>query len=364
MPYVPPHIERLVPYVPGKPIEELERELGIRDAIKLASNENPTGPSPLVLDAVARASKEIHRYPDAAGFALKSDLAAFHKVSAAEIALGNGSNELIDLLCRTFADAEHHAVIGTPSFVCYRLGLISANVPFTEVPLREDFAWSADDLLAAVRPNTRLLFVANPNNPTGTHMNERELRALLRGAPRECVVVLDEAYVQFADAPDYRTALDLRDLHPNLVVLRTFSKAYGMAGLRVGYSVASPVVTAYLDRVRAPFNVSLVGQYAARVALTDAAYVERYVELNRVERDRVRAGLMAGGYRVAPSQANFVFVEVSGQGSETAGGFYDRLLRQGVIVRPMPTPSGQWVRITIGTEAENNRLLTVASKGQ
>ncbi len=347
------NIERLIAYSPGKPIDELKRELGITDVIKLASNENPVGPSPKVLEEIARVAPEIHRYPDAAGFELKKALSAHHDVPAEEICLGNGSNELIDLICRTFATPDEHIVFGDPSFICYWLGATAANVPFTKVALRENVHWDVDALLAAVRPETKVLFVANPNNPTGTHMGASDLRRLLTELPERVVAVLDEAYVQFADADDYESALGMRGLRERLIVLRTFSKAYGLAALRVGYAIARPRLIDFLNRVRAPFNTGAIGQAAAKVALEDEAWMERYVEMNRVERARVSEGLEAAGLTVAPSQANFVLADFGRPGREV----YDVLLRQGVIIRPMPPPIDTWLRVTIGLPEENDRLL-------
>jgi histidinol-phosphate aminotransferase len=350
---VPSYIERLVPYVPGKPIEELERELGIKNAIKLASNENPRGASPRVAEALAKLGPSLGRYPDAATHALRHALATHHDVPMDEIVVGNGSNELIDLACRTFAEPGQHAVIGTPSFICYRLGLLAANVDYTEVTLRDNLAWDVDALLAAVRPETRLLFLANPNNPTGAHVSATDLTRLLRELPERVVAVLDEAYVEFADAPDFAEALSMRGVRERLLVLRTFSKAYGLAALRVGYGIGTPAIVDFLNRVRAPFNANAFGQVAARTALADQEYVREYVAMNRVERARVIEGLRGMGHTVAPSQTNFVLARLGGPGKE----IYEKLLRRAVIVRPMPPPITDWLRISIGLPAENDLLL-------
>ena len=352
-PLVPDYIERLIPYKPGKPVEELERELGIRGAVKMASNENPVGPSPKVIEAVQQAALGMHRYPDGAAYALRADLAAHHGVTMDEVVTGNGSNELIDLICRTFAGPADHAVFGKPSFVCYWLGCTAANVPFTEVPLRDDLAWDVDALLAAVQPETRILFLANPNNPTGAHVGRAELSRLLRELPPQVLAVVDEAYVEFPDAEDYVTALELRDLRERLLVLRTFSKAYGLSGLRVGYAIGPGALVSYLHRVRAPFNVNALAQQAARVALTDPEHVVAYVRMNGEQRAWLTEQLGALGLRVAPSQANFVLVDFGRPGPEV----YDALLRQGVIVRPMPPPIDTWQRVTVGLPEENARLL-------
>ena len=355
---VPPYIEKLVPYQPGKPIAELEREFGIKNAIKLASNENPMGPSPKAIEAARAHLMESNRYPDAAAFALRSALAKHHDVPMDEIVVTNGSNELIDLLCRTFASPDDHAVLGNPSFVCYRLGLIAANVQFTEVPLRDNVAWDLDAMLAAVRPNTKLFFLTNPNNPTGAYVPAADVKRLMEKLPEHVVLVMDEAYVEFPEASDYESALNMRGLRDRTIVMRTFSKAYGLAAMRVGYGIASREIVDFLNRVRAPFNVSSLGQVAAIAALEDREHVQKYVAMNRVERKRVVEKLTALSLNVAPSEANFILVNVKKSGKE----IYDAMLKKGVIVRPMPAPIDQWLRITIGTPDENLRLLTVAEE--
>lgn len=350
---IPAHVERLQPYVPGKPTEELERELGISGAVKLASNENPVGPSPRALRAAEAALASVNRYPDASAFRLRRALAAFHGVPMDDLTVGNGSNELIDLCCRTFAGPGDHAVIGTPSFVCYALGLTAANVPYTEVTLRGLTEWNVDDLLAAVTPSTRLLFVANPNNPTGTIVPRDELRRLITSLPDHVLLVMDEAYVEFADPARFASALEFRELRDELLVLRTFSKAYGLAALRVGYAIGRPETVGYLNRTRAPFNVGTASQEAAIAALADQEFVREYLALNARERGRVEAGLRGLGLAFAPSSTNFVFVHVRQPGSVLFG----RMLRRGVIVRPMPKPAEEWVRISVGLPSENERML-------
>lgn len=350
-PLVAPYIERLTAYVPGKPLEQLERELGIRDAIKLASNENPLGPSPKALEAAALAMREAHRYPD--NHVLRAALAAHHGVSPEQIVLGNGSNELIDLAARTFGVPRAHVVYPHPSFVVYRSSALAGNMEASEVPLRAHVEYDIDAFLAALRPNTRLFFLANPNNPTGAYVGRAGLEQLLRALPRQTVALIDEAYVEFADAGDFVSALALRELHERLIVLRTFSKAYGLAGFRVGYGIAPAPLVDYLDRVRAPFNVSSIALAAALAALADPEHVAHYVAHNARERKRVAAELAASGAEVAPSQANFLLVRFPRLGKGTG----DALLRRGVITRPMPPPIEDWLRITVGTEAENDRLL-------
>jgi histidinol-phosphate aminotransferase len=347
-----PHLRRLTPYSAGKPIEELERELGIRDVVKLASNENPIGPSPRALDAMRAALAELHRYPDTDMFALRARVAALHGVGGDELSFGNGSNHVIDLICRTFAGPEDHAVIGSPSFVCYRLFLAAADVATTEVPLDHGLFWNPDRMLAALRPNTRLLFLDNPNNPTSTHLGREGLTHLLSGLPDTVIPVIDEAYVQFVDAADYTSAIELRSLSPNLIVLRTFSKAYGLAAARVGYAVGPNSLIADLERVRTAFNVNGVALAGALAALDDRAHLDRVVELNRGERVRLSTALAELGLSVAPSQTNFVLVQLPTE----AEPIYEALLRNGVITRTLGGLPRQ-LRISIGLPAENAKLL-------
>ncbi len=354
-PLVTPTIESLSPYEPGKPVEELARELGISDAIKLASNENPLGPSPLAMEAVRRALIDAHRYPDAAAYRLREKLAQVHGVRMEELLQGNGSNELIELAIRTFCTREDHVVFAEPAFVMYKLGCLAHGVPFTAVPLRD---WTHDlaAMHEAVTPQTRLLFIANPNNPTGTYVGRSAIVRLLHELPPEILVVVDEAYIQYVEADDYPDCLTLRDVRERLLVLRTFSKIYGLAAMRVGYAVGPAKLIDYMNRVRAPFNVNALGQAAAIAALDDHEHVAKSRASNSRERARLSAALVELGLQIAPSQANFVFVDAARPGRE----LYDKLLRKGVIVRPLGTTS--FLRITVGTPAENDRLLAALSE--
>jgi histidinol-phosphate aminotransferase len=350
-PLVIPSIESLVPYEGGKPIEELARELGVTDAVKLASNENPLGPSPLAVEAARASLASANRYPDGACYRLRERIASFHGVTPAEVLPGAGSNELLDLIVRTFATPEHHVVFGEPAFVVYRIAALSGGVPFTAVPLA-DLVHDLPAMARAVTPRTRVLFVANPNNPTGTHVGRAAVERLLREVPPEVIVVMDEAYFEYVTAPDYPSSLELRSLRERLIVLRTFSKAYGLAALRVGYAIAPAPLIDYMNRVRAPFNVTTVGQAAAAAALDDRAHVEKSAALNAKERTRVCGALEKLGVKPAPTQANFVLVDVG----RPARPVYDALLRRGVIVRPfasLPTS----LRVTFGLPGENDRFL-------
>jgi histidinol-phosphate aminotransferase len=346
-----PSIEGLLPYEGGKPIEELTRELGLVDVVKLASNENPLGPSPKAVEAARALIDRAHLYPDGSAYRLREKLAKVHGISMAEVIQGNGSNELLDLFVRTFATPEHHIVFAEPSFVVYRIAALAGGVPFTAVPLR-DHTHDLTAMARAVTDRTRLVFVANPNNPTGTHVGRGEVEAFLRDLPKEVIVVMDEAYIEYADAPDFPDSMRLRQLRERLFVVRTFSKIYGLAGMRVGYAVGPAQLVDYVNRVRAPFNVTALAQAAAIAALDDQEHLEKSRSLNQIERAKLSESLSALGLKVAPSQANFVLVDLGRE----ARPVYEQLLRKGVIVRPfasLPTS----LRVTVGTALENQRFL-------
>lgn len=349
-------IESLKPYQGGKPIEELARERGISDIIKLASNESALGPSPKALLAAVAALKNVHRYPDGAGFRLRSAIAEFHSVPLEEVLHGNGSNELLELVVRTFTTPSDHIVFGTPAFSMYPVIAAGHNVSFTAVRTGEDLVHNLQGMTQALLPSTKILILDNPNNPTGTYVADAALSAFLRRIPEHVIVVMDEAYFEFADAVDYPNGLKLRHLHENMIVLRTFSKAYGLAGFRVGYGVGPSRLINYMNRLRAPFNVSVPSQEAAIAALDDDAHLQAVVQLNNRERTRLLKELGAFG-RVFPSQANFILVDFERPSED----LYDKLLSEGVILRPIGGLSTH-LRITIGTTAENDRLLSALHK--
>ena len=348
-----PGVRTLVPYEPGKPLDELERELGIRDAVKLASNENPYGPSPAAHAAAAAALSGAARYPDGGGFTLKRALARHLDVDSARITLGNGSNDVLELIARTFLAPGEIALCDAYAFAVYPLVVRAVGGQLLSIPAR-DFAHDLDAMAAALSPVVRVVFLANPNNPTGTSFGHAALARFLAACPATTLVVLDEAYCEYAcGVAGYPDSRQLLDRHDNLIVVRTFSKAYGLAGLRVGYGVSSPAVAGLLNRVRQPFNVSTAAQAAAVAALADEGYMRDVVEKTNAGREALRAQLAARGLAVLPSAGNFLCVDV-GDG----GRFYEALLRQGVIVRPLgPYKMPRHIRVTIGTEAENSRFL-------
>jgi histidinol-phosphate aminotransferase len=325
--------------------------------VKLASNENPLGPSPRALEAARSVLADSHRYPDGVAYELRAKLAKKHGVGMDEILLGAGSNELLDLVVRTFCTSEHHVVFAEPSFVVYRIAALAYGVPFTAVPLTAGLVHDLPAMAAAVTPQTRVMFVANPNNPTGTYEGRAAVEKLLREVPPEVIIVMDEAYFEYADAPDYPDSLELRGLRERLLVMRTFSKIYGLASFRVGYAVGPRNLIDYMNRLRAPFNVSTLGQAAAMAALDDDDHVQTARALNRKERQRVTETLTARGLAVVPSQANFVLVDLK----RPARPVYEALLHRGVIVRPFPSlPTS--LRVTLGTERENDRFLAALAE--
>ena len=354
---VPPWLASLVPYQPGKPIEEVEREYGIRDSIKLASNENPLGPSPRAVAAIQAALHDIHRYPDGGGFYLKRALAAKLGVGTDEIALGNGSNEILELVARTFLRPGDDAVMSEQAFVVYASVVqAAAGIP-RAVPLC-DFTHDLDAIAVAVRRSTRLVFLGNPNNPTGTIYRRALFEKFLARMPRDVVIVADDAYAEYVVDPDYPRTLDYRAPDRLLLTLRTFSKIYGLAGLRIGYGIGPAELIAAVDRIRQPFNVNSLAQIGALAALDDDEHVEKSRRTNRDGMESLEHAFTRLGLAFVPSQANFVLVRV-GDGA----GVYERLLRQGVIVRPMGGYGfSQHVRVTVGTGEENARFVAALER--
>jgi histidinol-phosphate aminotransferase len=340
------------PYEPGKPIEELERELGISGAVKLASNESPFAPSPTVRAALRAAIEGLNRYPDGAGYYLRHALAKRHDVPPEGIVLGNGSNELIELLARVFVRPGDEVVIPHPSFVVYPSIVQSVGGVRVMAPLR-DHRLDLQAMTRAVTPLTKLVFVANPNNPTGTIVTASEVQAFLEGLPEQVIVVFDEAYYDFAVGPDFPDALAHLRQGRRVVVLRTFSKMASLAGLRIGYAVAEPECIGLLNRIRQPFNVNTLAQAAALAALEDEAHVAATVEAVHRGIRTLSEAFDALGVRYVPTRANFVLVELP-----DADRVYEALLHRGVIVRPMASFGlPRALRITVGTQEENQRLV-------
>ncbi len=350
----PAYIRSIAPYQPGKPIAELARELGMHPdkIIKLASNENPLGVSPLAMSAIRAAIADLARYPDGNGFELKQALAKRYGVDMAQIVLGNGSNDVLNAAARAFLSPSSEAVYSQHAFAIYALEIQYTGARGVAAPARV-FAHDPSAMLAALTPRTRMLFIANPNNPTGTLIGAAELHGFLRQVPPQVIVVLDEAYNEYIPAALKSDSLAWLAEFPNLIVTRTFSKAYGLAGLRVGYAFAHPGVADLMNRVRQPFNVNSISLAAAAAALDDHEFVRRSFELNQAGMRQVTAGLTRLGLDFIPSAGNFVSVNV-----KDGAAVFQRLLERGVIVRPigaygMPA----YLRVSIGLESENARLL-------
>jgi histidinol-phosphate aminotransferase len=352
--HAPEYVRAIAPYVGGKPIEEVARELDLDPAtiVKLASNENPRGPSPKAQAAIAAAAADLTRYPDGNGFSLKLALARRLAVAPEQIVLGNGSNDVLELATHAFLRPGDDAVYSQYAFIVYPLATQARGATGIEVAAA-DFGHDLDAMRRAITARTRIVFIANPNNPTGTWIPGDVVERFVAAVPRHVIVVLDEAYNEFLDPAEQTNAATWVSRYPNLVVSRTFSKAHGLAGLRIGYGVMDPAIADLMNRVRQPFNVNSLAQAAALAALDDADYVEESRALNRRGLAQVEGGLRGLGVRALPSRGNFILFEV-----RDADAVFRALLRQGVIVRPvanygLPT----WLRVTIGTGDENARFL-------
>lgn len=351
---VHPDIAKLVPYSPGKPLDELERELGIRDAVKLASNENPLGPSPRALAALDAGKETLHLYPDGGAHHLTRALADRWKVTGDQIVVGNGSDEIISLLVKTFMSPGEEAVMADHTFVMYKLAVTGGHGICVEVPLR-DWRHDLPAMAQAVTNRTRVVFVCNPNNPTGTMVTRDEVGEFMAAVPDDVIVVFDEAYYEYVRDPQYPDTLEYVRQNRPVVVLRTFSKIYGLAGLRIGYGITTPEITDYLHRVRNPFNANSLAQFAARAAVGDEQHVAESRALNEAEMASVDNGLRALGLAPLPSQANFLYFDTHRDGRAV----FDRLLQEGVIVRHI---CGSMLRVTIGRPEENLRFLTALGR--
>lgn len=356
-----PGVRGLTPYLPGKPIAELERELGLSNIVKLASNENPLGPSPKALEAVRSILPDLHFYPDGGGFELKSALAGKLGLEPAQITLGNGSNDVLELVARAFLSPEVNAVFSEHAFAVYPI-VTQAVGATAKVAQAHDgsrgsrYGHDLAAIAALVDADTRVVFIANPNNPTGNYLARTELHAFLAGLPDHVVAVVDEAYFEYVAVADYPNALSWLPEFPNLVVTRTFSKAYGLAGLRVGYAVSSPAIADLLNRVRQPFNVNLPALEAAKAALDDVEHLQNTVRLNDAGLRQLGEALTARGLEFIPSVGNFITFDLQ----RPAGPVYEALLRQGVIVRPIGNYGlPNHLRVTVGT-AEQNAVFLAA----
>ena len=347
-----PHIVDLIPYQPGKPIEELARQLGISDIIKLASNENPLGASEKAMLAAKKALETLYLYPDGACFELKEALSRFHHLPFNHFTIGNGSENILEIIVKSFLMPGEEAIISQYTFATIPLILKSFGANIVTIPTQ---AWQVDckAILNTLHAKVKMIFIVNPN--TGTYVSKSNLELILEKASPETIIVVDEAYNEYIDAEDYTDALPYIEQYPNLIVVRTFSKAYGLSGLRVGYAISQAQVADILNRTRLPFNVNSIALAAATASLNDQAHVEKSKALNDRGKKKLTEGFKKLNLNFIPSVANFVTVHVG----EKALDIYEKLLQKGVIVRPLVGYGmGEFLRITIGTEKENARLLS------
>lgn len=350
--FVPNYIREIAPYVPGRPIEEVQRELHI-EAVKLASNENPLGPSPLAVEAARKALADCNRYPDGSGFHLRQALAKKHSISMDQIILGAGSTELIDLVARLLLRPTDCGVTSYGSFPLYYIAIRATGARLIEIPLN-DYRFDLDAIARNLTAHTKLVFIANPNNPTGTMFRANDFDAFLARVPEHVFVVIDEAYSDYIERDDYSRSVEIVKQRSNLMVLRTFSKVYGLAGLRIGYGLGPARLVDELNKIRGPFNTSSVAQAAALAASDDREHVRRSIDANNAGLAQLSTGLARLGIRCIPSVANFILAEF---GYDTEG-ISEELTKRGVIVRPMRWMGfPQAIRVSVGTRAENEKFL-------
>jgi histidinol-phosphate aminotransferase len=351
-----PCLRQFSPYVPGRPIEEIREKFGLKRVVKLASNENPLGPSPLAVEAIRKALRDLNRYPEGGSSRLRAALAKRLGVEPSCVLVGSGSDEIIELIAKSFVGPGDEIVASEHAFIRYKMAGQLMDARVVEVRMR-DFRHDLLAMAAAVTPKTKAVFVANPNNPTGTYVPKAEFAEALRRLPREILLVMDEAYYEYAkDLPDYPDSVAFRKegAHPGIVTLRTFSKIYGLAGLRVGYAVAEPSVVRQIDKIRPPFNVTSPAQAGCEAALADRRHVEASARVNSDNREWLCGALKKNGFELVPSAGNFVLVRTRTGGQKV----FEDLLRRGIIVRPMAEYGfPEHVRVTVGTKEETEMFL-------
>lgn len=350
-------VRNLTPYQPGKPIEELERELGIASSIKLASNENPLGPSPHVIKAAQEALLRAHIYPDGGCYELKQALANYLSVNTQQITVGNGSENILELIVKAYLHRDDTAVISQYAFLTIPILIQSYGCHAKVVPA-QNWGHDIDGMIKAIDEKTRVLFLVNPNNPTGTYTNKDDFVKLLKQVPPHVLIVVDEAYSEYINQADYPDALEFLDSYPNLVITRTFSKVFGLAALRLGYAISSPEIADILNRSRLPFNVNTIAAKAACAALQDKQHIKSSVDLNNIGMQQMLSGLNKLGMSYITSLGNFVSIAV-----HDAVNIYQKLLHEGVIVRPLHAyQMPKHIRVTIGTPEQNERFLETIKK--
>ncbi len=353
-------LTNIKPYVPGKPIEEVKREYGLENVIKLASNENPLGPSPKAVKAIKDSLEEINLYPDGSCYNLTKDLGAFLGVEPSSLIVGNGSDEILKLLAETFINEGDEAIMAEPSFSEYDFCVNLMAGKMIKIPVDRHYVHDLDKMAAAITDKTKLIFICNPNNPTGTIISKEKMAEFMKKVPSHVIIVFDEAYFEYVDDPDYISGLEyLKEDRKNIIVLRTFSKVYGLSGLRIGYGIANPKLIEWVSRAREPFNVNSLAQIAARSALKDGAFLEKSLLLNKTGKKYLYREFQKRNLSYVPTQANFIFVDLEADSKM----IFRQLLKQGVIIRTgdiFGYPN--YIRVTIGTEAENERFITALDK--
>jgi len=351
----PDYIHKIQPYIPGKPIEELERETGIKDSIKLASNENPQGTSPLALKAIlnfltkSKTNNSLNRYPDGSGYYLKKSLSNFLNVREEEIILGNGSNELIDIAVRTFMQNGDEAIMADPSFIVYPMSVQSIGGEKIMIPLK-NYTHDLEAMADAVTDKTKIIFIANPNNPTGTINRKKEFDAFIKKIPENILIIIDEAYYEYVTDPDFADSMRHLREGKNILILRTFSKIYGLAGLRIGYGISKPEILNEMNKLRPPFNTNILAQIAAKHALEDTDFIRTTIEINEMGKNYLYKELREMDIEFVPTHANFIYICLKHDSKI----FYNKLLMKGIIVRPVGPKE---IRVTIGLPDENRRFI-------
>jgi len=352
------HIKAIKPYKPGKPISEVERELGLSHTVKLASNENPLGANPNVVEAIKKAAEEVAFYPDGNAFYLKNAIVEYHakkneKIDFDGVIVGNGSNEVIDIAIRTLVGPGEELLVSKQAFIIYELIPAAANIKTVLVPQTSDHKIDIDGYIAAITDKTKLVCLVNPNNPTGTYYTKSDFEKLLAAMPENAILLVDEAYYDYVDVDDYPDTLSYRDKFKNIMVTRTFSKAFGVSGVRLGYGITTPEIADYMNRVREPFNTNILAQAAGIAALKDMEYLRRSVEVNKAGKEYYYDQFSEMGLEYLETQGNFILVKID---DNPASGMecFNFLLKKGVIVRPMAGYGfPNWIRISIGLEDMN-----------
>ena len=355
---VNPKILNITPYQPGRPIEEVKRQLRLKEVIKLASNENPLGPSPKAVRAIKDALGKINRYPEGSCFYLRRDLSKKLKIGPDKLIFGNGSDELIDIIIKTFCQEDEEILTSEVSFLEYKIIAQQNGRLVRTVPLK-DFKYDLSALRKNIGPKTRVIFIANPNNPTGSYVHKKEVEDFLLSLPENILVVFDEAYFEFVDRKDFPRALNYLKEGKNVIILRTFSKIYGLAGLRIGYGIAKKEIIQYLERCRQPFNVNLLAQAAAQAALSDSTFVKKSKKIAREGKEYLYQSLEKMGIEYIPSATNFILLNLKRDGIEV----FKKLLKKGVIIRDMRQYGlKDFIRVTVGVKRENIKFIEALKK--